>query len=64
MVIAVNEAIKEIEKDRDYHLRQFEENKRKIEQYKDSIRILEEANIKEERLLKQFNEVLDKIKSF
>ncbi|WP_243299109.1 hypothetical protein [Bacillus litorisediminis] len=60
----MNEAIKEIEKDRDYHLRQFEENKRKIEQYKDSIRILEEANIKEERLLKQFNEVLDKIKSF
>ncbi|MET3697412.1 hypothetical protein SAMN05877753_1068 [Bacillus oleivorans] len=59
----MNEAIREIEKDRDYHQRQLEENKRKIEQYKDSIRILEECNVKEERLLKQYNAVLEKLKA-
>lgn len=55
-------ALKQIIKDRDYHLRVIEENLGKIENKKESIRLLEEATKKEAELVKEFNRAIEFLK--
>lgn len=58
----MNEALRGIQKNRDYHARQLEENNAQIQRHKDSIRILTECNEKEERLVREYDEILAKLK--
>lgn len=55
----MNEALKRITKDRDYHLKQIEENIMKIQQKKESIESLEACNEKELQLVKEYNAILE-----
>jgi uncharacterized protein with WD repeat len=57
----MNEALVRIIKDRDYHMRQLEENLRKIELSKENIQVLEECNIKEMKLIEEYNRIIQLI---
>lgn len=52
-------ALKQIIKDRDYHIRVIEENLAKIEKKKESIQLLEELTKKEAELVKEFNRAIE-----
>lgn len=55
------QALKRIIKDRDYHLKQIEENLLKIQSKYEGIQSLEECNEKERRLVEEYNVIIEKI---
>jgi uncharacterized protein YdaL len=57
----MNQALTRIIKDRDYHMRQLEENLRKIELNKENIQVLEECNVKEMKLIEEYNRIIQLI---
>lgn len=57
----MEEALKRIIKDRDYHLKQIEENLLKIQQKYESIQALEESTERERQLVEQFNLIIELI---
>lgn len=52
-------ALQRIIKDRDYHIRQIEENNIKIQRSKESIQSLEECNVKEQQLVEEYNRIIE-----
>lgn len=57
----MNDALTRIIKDRDYHMRQLEENLRKIELNKENIQVLEECNVKEMKLIEEYTRIIELI---
>ncbi len=53
--------LERIKKDRDYHLRQIEENNRKMQLAQESIEALKECNIKEQRLVEEYDRIIELI---
>ncbi|WP_394139616.1 hypothetical protein [Cytobacillus oceanisediminis] len=57
----MSEALQRIKKDCQHHEKQIRENLIKIESYKESIKTLEECNIKELQLIKEYQEIIKQI---
>jgi hypothetical protein len=58
----MNEALKRIIKDRDYHMKQIEENLMKIQQKYEAIQSLEESTERERQLVEEYNAIIEKLK--
>lgn len=54
-------ALQRIKKDLQYHIKQIEENKHKIDSYKESIKTLEDCNVKEQRLVEEYEVIIKQI---
>jgi hypothetical protein len=55
----MNDALVRIIKDRDYHLKQLEENIDKIQRAKEKIESLEKCNEVEQQLIEQYNQIIE-----
>ena len=56
------EALQRIIKDRNYHANQLEANLLKIKEKYEAIVALEQANIREQKLVDEYNQIIDLIK--
>jgi hypothetical protein len=56
------EALQRIVKDRNYHVKQIEENILKIKDKYEAIESLEKANERESKLVEEYNQIIDLIK--
>ncbi|MBN8200517.1 hypothetical protein [Bacillus sp. NTK034] len=54
-------ALQRIKKDLDYHIKQIEENEMKIQSHRESIKTLEDCNKKEQRLVEEYEEIIQRI---
>lgn len=54
-------ALQRIKKDLAYHIRQIDENKHKIESYRESIKTLENCNEKEAQLVEEYQMIIKQI---
>jgi CHAD domain-containing protein len=56
------EALRRIIKDRDYHVKQIEENLMKIQDKLETIEMLEQANKREMKLVEEYEKIIELIK--
>lgn len=55
----MQEALKRIVKERNYHQKQVEENNLKIESCRERIKSLEDCNVKEQQLVEEYNRIIE-----